>query len=344
LILESRFGRELRLKYEAGVEQPTDLQIIDEAGARFPYSRGILAQSLSAIGLAPELSHHLAKKVENVLWRFGKGELSRETVRQVVVSMLTQEAGEEFARRYELMRSLRRPEQPIIILIGGAPGVGKSTMASEIGYRLGISRIVSSDSIREALRSLISVELSPALHASSYRAWRAELMPGEALGVGPKRKRVIRGFQRQVQQLSTALSAIVQRNIDEATSSVMEGIHLVPGFIPEREFDGAALVELVLTLSDPEVHRGRFGVRDTQTGQRRNTDGYLNHFDEIRMIQDFINRRAQEEGVPVLEASDFDQAVDNAIEHVLNAVLGFHADDWPESQAVRDRAAPVESP
>jgi 2-phosphoglycerate kinase len=176
LSLEARYGREMRLRYEASVSQTTDLFIV-ENGQELPYSRGILAQSLMAIGLGPELSHNLAKRIEDVLWRRGEVRVERDDLRAEVRSILFDEAGEEFARRYDLMRAVRRPERPVVVLIGGAAGVGKSAVASELGYRLGIPRIVSSDPVRQALRSLISPELSPVLHASTYTAWLAELLP-----------------------------------------------------------------------------------------------------------------------------------------------------------------------
>ena len=326
LSLEALLGRTARTRYEAKTEQPGELVVLEPGGARFPYSRGILAQSLMAVGLGPELSHQLAKRTENALWRKGKREVARDEVRRTVKLLLLQEAGEEFARRYELLRSVRRPDKPIVVLVGGAPGVGKSSLASELSYRLGIARIVSSDSVRQALRSLISAELSPALHASSFSAWRAELLPSELKSAKPKRKRVVRGFQRQVQQLTTALLAILDRNIEEATSLVLEGIHLVPGFMPLAEREGATVVELVLHVTDEEKHRSYFGVRELQTGRRRNSEAYLAHFDEIRILQNFMVERAEEEGVPVIETSDFDQAVEQAIELILNAVLAERAE------------------
>lgn len=319
LALEARYGREIRLKYESSVSQATDLLIVEEDGHELPYSRGILAQSLMAIGLGPELSHNLAKRVEDALWRRGQVRVQREDVRQEVMRLLVEEAGDEFARRYELMRAVRRPERPIVVLIGGAAGVGKSAVASELGYRLGIPRIVSSDSVRQALRSLISPELSPILHASSYTAWQAELLPAERAGAIPKRKRVIRGFQAQVQQLSTALTAIIERNVEESTSLVMEGVHLVPGISPGRLETDAVIIELVLAVESEERHAKHFGLREGTTQRRGNE--YLEHLPEIRVLQKFIVARAREAGVPVIEASDFDQAIERSIEHILDVVL-----------------------
>ena len=177
LALEASFGRDTRLRFESQMGNAAEVQVIEKSGVRFPFSRGILAQSLMAIGLGPELSYTFAKNLENVLLHKTITEINRDELHREVNELLLEEAGEEFARRYDLMRSVRRPDQPIMILIGGAPGVGKSSLAAELAYRLGVRRVVSSDAVREALRSLISPELSPSLHRSSFTAWRSDLLP-----------------------------------------------------------------------------------------------------------------------------------------------------------------------
>ena len=319
--LEGRYGRDLRLRYEALTRQSLELKVVEEDGVEMPFSRGILAQSVMAVGLGPEISHNLAKRVEEALYRQERPTVQRREVRGEVARLLRDEAGEEFARRYELMRAVRRPERPIILLVGGAPGVGKSAIASEVGYRLGIPRNVSTDSVRQAIRSLIGPDLSPVLHSSSYSAWRAELLPSERDTVKPKRKRVLRGFLAQVQQLDPAVCAIIDRNVTEATSLVMEGAHLVPGVAPSRDAPEAILVRVVLAVADEEDHRRHFGVREGQTFHRRRRQPYLEHFTEVRILHDYVVEQAELEGVPVVEASDFDRAVERTVEHVLGVML-----------------------
>ncbi len=321
LALEARVGRDARIRYEAQLSALPDLQVVEAGGARFPFSRGILARSLMVSGLGPDLAYSFATDLETVLLHKGHDSVERDALHQEVRQFLNEEAGEEFARRYDLMRNLRRPERPIIVLVGGAPGVGKSSLAAELAYRLGIRRVVSSDAVREALRSLISPELSPSLHRSSFTAWRSDLLPEEQATAKPKRKRVVRGFQAQAQQLSTALLAIVERGVVEATSMVLEGIHLVPGLLPLAETPGALIVELALVVSDPERHHEHFLSRDQETRQRRNAQSYLEHFTEIRIIHDFIAERARQEGVPLIEASDLDEAVTRATDRILDASL-----------------------
>lgn len=319
MALEARYGRDLRLRYEAQTFRAFELTVVDER-ASLPFSRGILAQSLLAIGLGPELSHNLAKRTEEALYALDVTEVYSITVRDAVSKLLRQEAGEEFAQRYALMREARHSEKPIFILIGGAPGVGKSAIAAEVGYRLGIPRVVSTDSVRQALRSLIGPELSPVLHASTFTAWRAELLPGERATSRPKRNRVLRGYLAQVYQLGPAITGIIERSTTEATSLVMEGAHLVPGIAPGKEFPDVTVVPMMLYLGDPLDHREHFDLRERKAHSRE-AHIYLAHFEEIRMIQDFLRERAEHEGVTVIDASDSERAVERCIDRVLDVLL-----------------------
>ena len=55
-----------------------------------------------------------------------------------------------------------------IILLSGAPGTGKSTIASLLASKMAVPHIVSTDSIRHALRTVYSKEKYPILHYSTY--------------------------------------------------------------------------------------------------------------------------------------------------------------------------------
>jgi 2-phosphoglycerate kinase len=321
LALEARYGREIMLRFEATVARSAELVVTDGSGGGLPFSRGILAQSLMGIGLGPERSHNFAKHIEGVLWRSGDERVSREQVRAAAHRVLVDEAGEEYARRYIVMRRVRSSERPIVVVIGGTAGVGKSRLAAQVAYRLGIARVVSTDSVRQALRSLISPELSPVLHSSSFTAWQAELLPHEIERVKAKRKRVVRGFQTQVLQLATAIDAIIERHLTEGTSLVIEGIHLVPGLSPRvRSFD-AVIVAMMLAVRDEDDHRDHFGRREGHTARMRPSTPYLEHFAEIRMLQTFMVNQAEREAVPLIDSTDLDRAVDRSVELVLDTVM-----------------------
>jgi 2-phosphoglycerate kinase len=193
LLLEARHGAEARHRYEETTRKFGELRIADPEGPALPYSRGILARSLMTTGLGSDVSHNLARRLEAKLWKGDERSIDRSHLRLEVEQLVLEEAGLEFSRWYSLINHLQQQVRPIVLLIGGAPGVGKSTFAAELGYRLGIPRIVGSDPVRETLRSLIGKDLSPTLHRSSYDVWRAELLPSERTDLRPERKRVVRG-------------------------------------------------------------------------------------------------------------------------------------------------------
>ena len=70
-------------------------------------------------------------------------------------------------------RQLEELDVPLVMLIGGATGTGKSTVATEIAYRLRITRLTSTDSIRQTMRAFFSREFMPTVHYSSFGAGAA---------------------------------------------------------------------------------------------------------------------------------------------------------------------------
>jgi len=196
--------------------------------------------------------------------------------------------------------ALQPLEVPVVLLVGGATGTGKSTVATEAAHRLGITRVTSTDFIRETIRAFFSDELMPSVHRSSFE--------GEPL---------LDGFLDQTRSVLIGVEAVIGRALAEGWSIVLEGVHLVPGLV-RREIDGAVVVHVVLRIDDDDVHRTHFHVRDAVTGGVRAMDKYLSRLDEIRTIQDFIVDSAEQTGVPVIESTNPERATAEVMELVLS--------------------------
>jgi 2-phosphoglycerate kinase len=204
---------------------------------------------------------------------------------------------------------------PVIVLIGGSTGTGKSTVAVEVAHRLGINRVASTDFIRQTMRAFFSPEFMPTIHYSSFEA-------GEALDEEVTGDPVVVGFVDQCRHVCVGVDAALHRSLTEGWSMVLEGVHLVPGLVP-RTLEGALLVHVVLEIADEDVHRLHFHVRDGATGGSRAMEKYLERIDDIRRIQTYVSGRARREGVPVVENANVDRAIDGVMGLVMDAAERF---------------------
>jgi 2-phosphoglycerate kinase len=286
-----------------------DIRLIDE-NDEAPFSKGLMAQSFMATGLAPERAYGVAAAVERRLRRRGPAALSLADLHEIAREQLGDLEGEILIQRFREWQTLRRLETPLIVLIGGATGVGKSTLATQLAHRLGITRVISTDMVRQTMRAFFAPELMPAIHTSSFDAASAVRVPV------PRETDLSKmGFIEQTKAVSVGIEALVERGIDEAQRMVIEGVHLVPGYLDRSRWGEAMVLEFVLAVSDKERHRSNFTVREWETGGIRPLRRYLEHFVEIRRIQKYMVGRAQALGVPVVDGCSLD---DN-----LSAVLGM---------------------
>lgn len=178
---------------------------------------------------------------------------------------------------------------PLVVLIGGATGTGKSTVATEVAYTLGITRLTSTDSIRQTMRAFFSYEFMPTIHHSSFSA--GEVVP-EADDP------LVTGFLEQARNVLVGVQASIDRALQEGWSIIFEGVHLVPGLLP-IEPERAVVCPFVLSIEDETEHARHFFSRNE--GSERPLTSYLDHFGEIRRLQDFLVGRAEREGVSVIE-------------------------------------------
>ena len=97
---------------------------------------------------------------------------------------------------------------------------------------------------------------------------------------------------------------------------VLEGVHIVPGMIAIDRPD-ALVVQCVVAISDEDLHRSHFWVRDSSTDGLRPLERYLEGMTEIRMIQDVVLERARRFDVPVIENTNLDDAIGQILDLVL---------------------------
>jgi len=288
---------------------------IIEKGHEAPYSKGLMAQTLMATGLAPEQAYAVAAAVERRLRRRGPAALTLAGLREIACEQLGDQQGDVLIARFRQWQRLRRLETPLIVLIGGATGVGKSTLATELAHRLGITRVIGTDMVRQTMRAFFAPELMPAIHTSSFDAASAVRVPV------PRETDLSKvGFIEQTKAVSVGIEALIARGIDEAQRMVVEGVHIVPGFLERSRWREALVLEFVLAVSDRDRHRSHFTVRDWETGGIRPLRRYVEHFAQIRRIQKYIVSRAREMDVPVVDGASLDENLSAVLGTILDRV------------------------
>src|SRR5215207_4465126 len=193
-----------------------DIKVV-RADRETPFSRGILAQTLAQAGARPELAHQIASEVRAELLAEERYTVEEEEVLARVRDKLVKKDA-MVVGRLDKWRILRESTEPIVVLLGGATGVGTSTLAADVARRLNI-------------QSVIGPDLLPILHKSSYEIKR------EDVRVPVEEEPVLFGFREQASRVAVGVEAIVDRGLKEGTNLVIEGVHLVPEIILERYRD-----------------------------------------------------------------------------------------------------------
>ena len=291
-------------------EPRTPHVLISDREPGLPYSKGLMASQVMVTGLSPFRAWEVAEAIEDRLHELGVASVTWDELSEIACAVIGDVAGDRYAKNFLRWREVEALDIPLVVLIGGATGVGKSTLATQLAARLGIVRVVSTDAIREVMRSMLSAELMPTLHTSSFQA-------DAALREPPTRvtEALVLGFREQTAAVAVGLNALIERAALEGTSIIIEGAHVVPGFFEVAAHAERILaVPLVITVEDEEAHRSHFLARDAGS---RPSQRYTAGFDNIRKLQRYVKSQALSHGVPIIPNYSFDQALASVIDLVM---------------------------
>ena len=290
--------------------------VISDQEYELPYSKGLMASRIMATGLAPARAFHAAEVIEERLHALDKLSVTGAELTELTLAVLREEVGDRYAESFARWQTVRQLDLPLVILLGGATGVGKSTVATMLANRLGITRVIPTDAIREVMRSMFSEHLMPTLHTSSFDAARLVRSP-----IPRSADPVIIGFREQAAAVAVGIEALIARAVDEGTDLIVEGAHVVPGFVDRERFAGqAVVVPLAITVDDEELHRSHFVVRADEV-RNRPSERYLDFFDNIRNIQKYVKSLAHEHNVPIVPSYNLDATLSRVIELVMNQAI-----------------------
>jgi 2-phosphoglycerate kinase len=158
-----------------------------------------------------------------------------------------------------------------IILIGGTAGTGKTTLASEISWRLGLDHRIGTGFIREIVKSQHRKEDCLELHGFTFRS-----------------EQPVANIVAQAQRLRPAIIACIERARREGTSLLVEGTHLLPSLYHD------VMVDLFVVLAAPEFEEHKRRLHGPSHLHRQTTEA---DFCNVRLIDQFLGSDAARWGI-----------------------------------------------
>ncbi len=285
-------------------------KIIIEGKTDRLFSRGILATKLEFIGFSFTNAYEFSIRVRNELLKLDTSIIKKEQLDSIVHRLLLDEYSKELAETYILMERWRKKRTPIHILIAGAIGVGKSTLARKVAGELGIQHIIGTDIIRGVLKQTLSPEIRPELHSKSYFAYKylREIY-------STRYDDTIIGFENHAKYVNVGVDAVLSRSETESISIVIFGEHLLPSFFDSRAGQKGTLVYVTLKLANEEIHK-----ENLYSQYSRDRAILMKNFARIRTIHDYLMNETAKRRMNIIEADPQEKPIKRLREIIVKHI------------------------
>lgn len=320
-LMKSDYVQEATVYHEKAIIEPT-LHIIDSDGTVMPFSKGVLSQSMEICGFDQETAYQITKTIELELTAEANGQFTSKHLASLTYKAIEAQAGTKSAGRYQQWRAFTRSGRPLILLIGGTTGSGKSTIGSELAHRLDIVRTQSTDMLREVMRLMIPPRLLPTLHTSSFEAHK-QFPTSSATVDGGAIPSMLSGYLSQADQVSVGIEGVLSRAENEQVSVIIEGVHVHPSLQQNvLSSSEAVVVPIILAVLKKKALRKRLKGRGQQVTSRR-SERYIDNFDHIWDLQSFLLDEADHFDIPIVENIDEDEAIRNIMQTISTSVASL---------------------
>ncbi|KAI3676957.1 hypothetical protein L1987_86573 [Smallanthus sonchifolius] len=236
---------------------------------------------------------------------------------------------------------IRERKESVTVLLCGTSGCGKSTLSALLASRLGITTVVSTDSIRHMMRSFVDENQNPLLWSSTYHAgehldpvavseakakrkakkevngvFDASSQPASKEGsslntidlISPKQM-AVEGFKAQSEMVIDSLDRLITAWEERKESVVVEGVHLSLNFVMGLMKKHPSIIPFMIYITNEDKHMERFAVRAKYMTLDPAKNKYVKYIRNIRSIQEYLCNRADKHLVPKINNTNVDKSV-----------------------------------
>jgi len=324
--LRERFGDVVADTYEIQLNGVLQTTVLTASGGR-PFSTTILTRSLEACAIAHEKALETARLVQETLVQDNLLEIDKLTLRQLVYRQLQEHLTQDAADRYLSWRQFKDSGEPLIVMVGGITGTGKSTVTNELAYRLNVVRTQSTDMLREIVRCYLGPEDVPSLSYSSFEAWKGLPTQQNHSEIKATVSSVIAGFMSQFNIVRSGLEATLARAVKERHDLIVDGIHVLPTELElESIRSNAVVVSVVLVVATREMLASRLIDRGHQQPSRASSR-YLENLDAIWELQSHQVELAEAGDVDLIFNWEIEETVIDVLERVSTRICERYPPD-----------------
>ncbi|KAH7690419.1 P-loop containing nucleoside triphosphate hydrolase protein [Dioscorea alata] len=213
------------------------------------------------------------------------------------------------------------------------------------GSRLGITTVVSTDSIRHMMRSFVDEKENPLLWASTYHAGECLDMMAVAEAKAKKKAQklarfsnsvskeessdgvnklveaghgaelisskqmAVEGYKAQSEMVIDSLDRLITAWEERKESVVVEGVHLSLNFVMGLMKKHPSIIPFMIYITNEDKHMERFAVRAKYMTLDPARNKYVKYIRNIRTIQEFLCHRADKHLVPKINNTNVDRSV-----------------------------------
>ena len=207
----------------------------------------------------------------------------------------------ETLTKYEEMRGEYHEMPSIVLVLEGASANGKSIIALELVHDLVATRFISSDTVRQVLRSTLNEEEYPELYCHTYQAHLHRQTGPEDLDP------IVRGYLAQCDIITPQITNMTERILSEGASGVVEGVHIIPGALQKLS---PGVIEVLINPKD-ETHKTMF-LNKHNAGKLRTVSEDIEtrerEYEGTRAIQRYMMKLSQDANLSIVEMNNFDEA------------------------------------
>jgi len=280
---------------------------------KHPLSRGILAKKLTLLGFSQTEGYEFLIDVYEDIISLGQEVVEKEKIDEIISSHLSSSYSNTLAQQYLKIEKWRDSRIPIWILIAGAIGTGKSTLSRRIAGDLGIQHVIGTDVVADILRKILSKEVMPELHSTSYQAYQC-LRPIYS----SRFDEVILGFENHSKYVNLGVDAVLSRAEKENVSIVVEGEHLLPVFFDETILNKPNVLYMTISVPDPETHKENLSSQYTKEKEE-----LLSNFDNIRKIHGHLVNETTTRKLPLVETIQGESTTSKVRKLVVDRIVSL---------------------